>query len=128
MISRKPYQILFLRFVFFAAMLFALIMASLPQPPEIPGHPSDKIQHIIAFVVLTILARAANPAAGQWKIFVGLVAFGLLIEAVQTIPALHRDASMLDWLADGIAVAVTLGALALGRKIVVRCARTASEP
>ena len=29
--------------LFFAAALFALVMALLPHPPQIPGEPSDKV-------------------------------------------------------------------------------------
>jgi len=118
MADPKLHRFPLIRLLFFGAVLFALVMASLPQPPQIPGQPSDKVQHIIAFVVLTVLARAAYPAVHPWKILVSLGGFGALIEAVQAIPALHRDASMLDWLADCMAVAVTLCVLAIGLKRV----------
>lgn len=118
MMSPRPSRFPFMRMAFSGAALFALVMASLPQPPQLLGRPSDKVQHIIAFVVLTLLARAAYPTAERWKIFFGLAAFGVLIEAVQTMPSLHRDASLLDWLVDSIAVAATLGVLALGRQMM----------
>jgi hypothetical protein len=93
-----------------------MIMASLPQPPQIPGQPSDKVQHIIAFAVLTLLARLAYPATKRWKLFASLAFLGALIEAVQAIPALHRDASLLDWLADCGAVAVAMVIMSLTTK------------
>ena len=116
MVAEPRPRILIMRFVFFGAVLFAMVMASLPQPPQIPGQPSDKLQHIIAFAVLTILARLAYPAARCLRLFVNLAAFGALIELVQTIPALHRDASVLDWLADCGAVAVVMGIGALANR------------
>lgn len=114
--EQRP-RILIMRFVFFGAVLFAMVMASLPQPPQIPGQPSDKVQHIIAFAVLTLLARLAFPATKRWKLFACLAALGALIELVQTIPPLHRDASVLDWLADCGAVAVVMGIMALASKV-----------
>lgn len=117
MAGQQRTRILIMRFVFFGAVLFAVIMASLPQPPEIPGQPSDKVQHVIAFAVLTLLARLAYPATKRWRLFISLAFLGALIEAVQAIPMLHRDPSLLDWLADCGAVAITMGLMAFVGKI-----------
>jgi VanZ family protein len=108
------------RTAFWGAALFALVMASLPHPPSLPGAPSDKIQHIIAFVTLTGLAAFAYPAARVSVIFLALAAFGGAIELVQAIPALHRDASLLDWLADVSAVGTALAAVAALRLLRAR--------
>lgn len=101
---------------FWSAALFTLVMASLPHPPPIPGEPSDKLQHVVAFVVLTILARLAYPRGTWWRIALGLSAFGVLIELVQMIPALNRDCEFADWAADTAAVLAVLAILALVRK------------
>lgn len=92
-----------LRVAFWAACVFAFVMAVIPHPPIIPGHPSDKLQHIFAFLVLAVLGWLAYPALKKRKLLLGLMAFGALIEFVQAIPALHRDADPLDWLADSVA-------------------------
>jgi hypothetical protein len=105
-----------MRFVFFGAVLITMAMAILPQPPQIPGQPSDKVLHIIAFAVLTLLARLAYPATKRLRLFASLAVLGALIELVQTIPALHRDARILDWLADCGAVAALMGIMALASK------------
>jgi hypothetical protein len=89
-----------LRILFWAACAFAFVMAVVPHPPILPGHPSDKLQHIAAFVVLAVLGRLAYPETKKRKLLLGLMAFGALIEIVQAIPPLHRDADPLDWLAD----------------------------
>lgn len=93
---------------FWAALLFAFVMAVLPKPPQLPGQPSDKIQHILAFTVLAGLAAAAFPRASLLKILLLLSAYGALIEFVQTIPALHRDGDWVDWIADTAAAAIVL--------------------
>ena len=97
-----------LPYAFWAALVFAFVMAVLPKPPQLPGQPSDKIQHILAFTVLAGLAAAAYPRARLIRILLLLSAFGALIELVQTIPALHRDGDWIDWVADTAAAAVVL--------------------
>ena len=104
-----------LRPAFWAAALFALIMASLPEPPPLPGSPNNKIQHIIAFVTLTRLAAFVYPPARLTTIFLVLAGFGGAIELVQASPALLRQSSPLDWLADASATCVTLAVIAVWR-------------
>ena len=105
------------RVAFAASALLAVVMASLPQPPELPGQPSDKLLHIIAFATLTLMARLAYPRAKIWPIFIGLGALGAGIEFIQAIPALGRDASLTDWLADVLAISAVLGVIAAFRWI-----------
>lgn len=83
-------------------------MAIVPHPPELPGEPNDKVQHIIAFATLALLGSFAYPRTALIRLLAGLSLFGALIEVVQAIPMLHRDSDLLDWLADTIAVLVVL--------------------
>lgn len=99
--------------LFWVAMAFALVMALLPKPPPIPGQPTDKIQHIAAFAVLTILSVPAYPAWRWMTRFGWLALFGALIEVGQMIPALGRSADVADWLADSAAILITMGITAL---------------
>ena len=96
------------RLIFWAALCFAFVMAVMPHPPEVPGEPNDKVQHIVAFATLALLGSFAYPATRLVRLLVALSLFGALIEVVQAIPALQRDSDVLDWLADTIAVAVVL--------------------
>ena len=80
-------------------------MALIP-PPDIPGEPGDKIQHMMAFATLGGLAAAGWR---ERRLVAWLAAFGASIELFQAIPALHRDAELLDWLADMAATAMALG-------------------
>ena len=96
------------RSIFWAAACFAFAMAVLPHPPEVPGHPSDKVQHIAAFATLALLGSVAYPRAALTKLLLWLSLFGAFIEVVQAIPALHRDSDVLDWLADTAAVGAVL--------------------
>jgi VanZ family protein len=101
-------RILILRTIFWAAAAFAFVMAILPHPPDLPGAPSDKVQHIAAFLVLGLLAALAYWRTSLLRIAAGLSLFGALIEIVQGIPGLHRDSDAVDWLADTAAVALAL--------------------
>ena len=107
-----------IRALFWAAAAFAFVMASMPKPPQLPGDPGDKVQHIIAFAVLAVLARAGWLNVSGWRLLAGLSAFGALIELVQAIPALNRHADWIDWMADTLAAAAVLGLVALVRKMV----------
>ena len=75
-------------------------MAVIPNPPQPPGSPSDKVQHIAAFLVLAGLGRWAYPKTRKRRLLLGLAAFGALIEVVQALPIVGRDSDPLDWVAD----------------------------
>jgi len=96
------------KLLFWAAAVFAFVMGVIPHPPDVPGSPSDKVQHIVAFVTLAALGALAYRRAKLWTLLLGLSLFGAVIELVQAIPALHRDSDVLDWVADTVAAAVVL--------------------
>lgn len=91
-------------------------MAVLPHPPEVPGEPSDKVEHIIAFATLAALGSFAFPRAPLLRLLAGLSLFGALIEVVQAIPVLQRDADAMDWVADTVAAGVVLVLVWLRRR------------
>ncbi|WP_375286629.1 hypothetical protein [Sphingomonas sp.] len=99
-----------LRLVLFAAALVvAVTMALLPDPPQLALEGfGDKYRHMTAFAVLSLLAARAFPSASLWRVGERLSFLGAMIEVVQSIPALHRDCDILDWLADTAAIAVAL--------------------
>jgi len=101
-----------LPWVFWAAFTFTFVMAALPHPPRLPFDPLDKVQHAAAFTALTALACAAWPAMSRLRLLIVLSGFGALIEIVQAIPALHRDSDWRDWVADTVAILVTLAIVA----------------
>jgi hypothetical protein len=102
-----------LRILFWLSVAFSFVMATLPHPPPIPGEPADKVQHMAAFSTMSLLAALAYRRISLLRIGLALSAFGAFIEFVQMIPMLHRDAELLDWVADSAAVAVVLGAIAV---------------
>lgn len=96
----------FARLTFWAALAFTVVLATLPKPPEIIAAP-DKVQHALAFFVLTALHKLAYREFGFWKRVIVMAILGGAIEVAQMVPAFHRDAEWMDWVAD---VAATLAA------------------
>lgn len=110
---------------FAAALGLTLVMALLPQPPELPMAVSDKVQHATAFAVLAGLGACAWPRRLA-QIALVLIVIGGLIEILQMIPALHRDAEFADWAVD---VAATLATLLVVRMIQgKRASATLADP
>ena len=104
----KSRRLLILRIIFWVAMVTSLAVALLPQPPQLPGAPNDKVQHIAAFLLLGGLGSFAYPKSNPIYLGAALSLFGGLIEILQLIPALHRDGDPLDWMADTAAAALII--------------------
>ncbi|WP_157083019.1 hypothetical protein [Novosphingobium lentum] len=102
------------RFLFWGAAVFAVTMAVLPKPPQMPMDKfGDKFEHMLAFSVLTVLANLSYRAMPRLRIAERLSFLGALIEVVQSIPALHRDCDIRDWVADTLAILVVTALCAL---------------
>ena len=102
---------------FWCAAAFAFVMAVRPPVGDPHLSLSDKALHAAAFAVLAALAAVAFRRAALWRIALGLLAFGGLIEIVQGLPIVGRDADVRDLVADaaGIAFSLPLSALVLRR-------------
>lgn len=103
--------------LFWGALIFALIMALIPQPPPVPGAPSDKFLHMLAFASLTVLWALAYPGTSLLVILIALTALGGLIELVQGTALINREASLADWCADILAILTVLIGFALLRAV-----------
>ena len=100
-----------IRVALYCAIIFAVVMASLPHPPRLPGMSADKIQHMTAFATIGALAALGYPKTRLFTLFALLSALGGGIELIQAIPALNRDSDWMDWLADMAAGLVALCAI-----------------
>lgn len=113
---RSPHLAQFARILFWAALLVASIMATLPEPPELPMETTDKVQHMAAFAALTLLMAMGWPRLQLRYIWLALAFFGAIIEIVQgLVPSLNRTADIFDWGADILASAVVVIVLAIIR-------------
>ncbi|KQN10849.1 hypothetical protein QP178_00655 [Sphingomonas aurantiaca] len=100
---------LLLRLVLVAAVVFAVTMALLPKPPHVPiDEFGDKFEHMLAFATIALLAAFSYPTARLFRIGERLSFLGALIEVLQSIPSLHRDCDIHDWIADTLAITVVL--------------------
>ena len=88
------------------AIVYALAIMPSKQAPDFGA--GDKINHISAFLTLTLLGRRAYRHDAAWRLGLGLSLFGALVEFTQAIPALNRDASAWDWVADSLAILLML--------------------
>ncbi|WP_380787299.1 hypothetical protein [Sphingomonas sp. R86521] len=93
----------------FVAIIIAVTMALLPNPPHLPiDRFGDKAEHMLAFSTMALLAALAYPRASLVRIGERLSFLGALVEVMQSIPALHRDCDIRDWIADTLAICVVL--------------------
>ena len=93
---------------FWIALIFAVTMALLPHPPHVMGQIWDKYQHMLAFGTLSLFAAFAYPMQPLTRLGERLSFLGALIEVAQSIPALHRDCDIFDWVADTFAIILVL--------------------
>jgi hypothetical protein len=110
-------QLFWPRILLSIALAVTLVMALLPHPPHLPIDAlGDKFEHSLAFIVLTVLACLSYPNADRFRIGERLSFLGAMIEVLQSIPSLHRDCDILDWIADTTAIVITLLILSMIRR------------
>jgi hypothetical protein len=98
-----------LRVAFLCALALALVMALVPKPPHLPiDELGDKFEHSLAFLTLTLLGAISYPKMPLPRVGERLSFLGAMIEVTQSIPALHRDCDIMDWVADTAMILVTL--------------------
>lgn len=114
--KHRPRLTTAIRTLFWLALAVAFVMATLPQPPQLPGQPTDKVQHILAFAVLTLLMTLGWPRLALWKAAAMMALLGAAIEFIQLVPALNRTGEFADWLADIAATVTVLAIVALARR------------
>lgn len=92
---------------FWVCLVTALALALQPHPPHFKEF-GDKAQHMLAFGTLAFLGAFAFPAFPKARLAERLSFLGAMVEVLQSIPALHRDCDIRDWIADTIAIVVVL--------------------
>jgi VanZ family protein len=95
------------RAAFVVSVLAIGFFATTDNPYPIPSSSSDKVNHLIAFLELTILTRLAWPELRAIWFAPALLSFGLGIEIIQAnLP--YREFSLADLAADGAGIAIGL--------------------
>jgi len=109
------------RLLFWGALLFAVVMAILPRPPHTPiDQFGDKFEHMLAFGTLAALAALGYMQTPLLRIAERLSFLGAMIEVVQSIPALHRDCDIMDWVADTTIILIVLAIAAPIRRAIAK--------
>lgn len=85
---------------FWACLIGAYVFAIMPGHDAPAVFVWDKLNHMLAFFVVTILCRLAYPRLPVPLIALLMAAFGGAIELSQAVPFIHRDAEWDDWFAD----------------------------
>lgn len=100
-------------------LLLALVMVA-ALVPKLPFEEltaqfklSDKFMHIAAFTFLAVWFAGQYEKKSYWRIAVGLMAFGILIELVQGTIS-YRTSEWLDLLGDAAGIAAGLIIAMLG--------------
>lgn len=103
--------------LFWLAVALAIVFASMPNPMPLPGNPSDKLLHALAFFALGLLATLAFPRVRVGILLLGLCALGGAIEIIQGTPYVGRETSWFDWLADlgGAGAVIAIAGIARAR-------------
>jgi len=103
------------KFLFFACLAAVTVVSLLPAASLPDPGISDKLSHVVAYGVLSLLGLAAYPPPGGppgARMVIGLICYGALMEPLQTLsPGRTMDGA--DILANGVGVlAGTLCSLA----------------
>jgi hypothetical protein len=75
---------------------------------------------LLAFGTLAALAALGYAQSPLLRIAERLSFLGAMIEVVQSIPALHRDCDIMDWVADTTIILVVLAVAAPIRRAIAK--------
>lgn len=106
-----------LRLALYAGAVAVLMWLTLTPSDELPQVSLwDKAEHALAWLVLTGLGLALSPRRPRAIVGFALV-FGVLIEILQAILPIGRDADWHDALADSVGVAAAFGLYLAARRL-----------
>ncbi|MCH8497907.1 MAG: YfiM family protein [Marinobacter sp.] len=95
------------RTMLIASVLAILYLATTPSPYPIPHTGYDKLNHLLAFVEVTLVLRLAFPRLPLIPVAMLAFSFGVAIELVQaTLP--HRHFSLADLAANAAGIGLGL--------------------
>lgn len=98
----------FFRIALVGCGIFLLILANLTGEAARAGFPWDKLNHFVAFAVLSVLTVIAFPHTHRVRLLLALLIFNAGVEISQLLMGQGRQPDLLDWTAGALA---TLGVL-----------------
>jgi VanZ family protein len=98
------------------ATAILLLVCNLPQK-DLPHEPAgDKVEHTIAWFLLTSLGYALAPRR-TWAIPAYAAVIGVLVEVLQGVLPFGRDPEVADWFADMTGVVAAVLVFAVIRRV-----------
>ena len=103
----------------FLLLILVMIAAMVPKLPfdDLAMHfkITDKVMHIVAFTFLAVWFSGQYEKRSYWRIAMGLIAFGVLIELIQGTVSYRRS----EWLdlvgnASGIVIGLIIAFIGIG--------------
>jgi VanZ family protein len=103
------------------AWVVVLLWASLAPGQYVPGMASvsDKLLHLVAYLVLGVLAVFALPSIPPLAILAGIAVFGLGLEVLQYFTG-YRTFEWTDFLADVVGAGIGMTAALVARDVLRR--------
>ena len=86
--------------------LVAVVALALSPAEHSAPQLGDKLQHVMAFVVMTILAHLSYRRSRTWLVAGSMFLLGLAIEMAQAVPFIGRQSDPLDLMANGLGIAI----------------------
>ena len=108
LIESMPRNVWLHRGALIALCLIVTLAANVSPNLASFGFQNDKLNHVLALAVITLMTIWALPGAGLVSIFVGLALFNAAIEMSQAVFDLGRTPSVIDWLTGVLASMVVL--------------------
>lgn len=111
------------RIIFWILLAIILVMSLMPEGDAPMIFADDKLNHILAFFTLSVMARVIWARAHAQNLFIMLMVFGGGIELLQWAMGFGRNADWMDFAADimatglGIAVGATFNSLVRKRSV-----------
>ncbi len=96
----------FLRILFWLLLGGVLAISIMPAEDAPVVFADDKLNHILAFFILSFMARILWSRVGTVIMFSMLTVFGGAIELLQLAMGFGRDADWMDFAADVLAIAL----------------------
>ena len=102
--------------IFWAMLIITTIAMLIELAPKQTGWMYwDKVQHVLIFIMLSLLG--ANAYLHKYYLALGLILYGAIIEVLQNMLTITRQASIYDWVTDVVGVCIGLLIFALLQKI-----------
>jgi VanZ family protein len=95
----------------------AVVVCLLPAGTPMIGVMNDKVEHALGYMALTLWFGSIYPRAKYWRVALGFLAMGVVIELVQGWMQWGRQCELADVYADaaGIAIGLLLAMTPIGR-------------